>query len=60
MRLFLNLCLISIIYAPDETLFIDDTKEHIESAKCLDLQTWHLNPKTDDVTQLFEQKHLNL
>ena len=45
---------------PDETLFIDDTKEHIESAKCLDLQTWHLNPKTDDVTQLFEQKHLNL
>ena len=44
----------------DETLFIDDTKEHIESAKCLNLQTWHLNPKTDDVTQLFEQKHLNL
>ena len=44
----------------DETLFIDDTKEHIESAKCLDLQTWHLNSKTDDVTQLFEQKHLNL
>ena len=45
---------------PDETLFIDDTLEHIESAKCLNLQTWHLNPKTDDVTQLFEQKHLNL
>ncbi|MGX1025077.1 HAD family phosphatase [Flavobacterium sp. CS20] len=44
----------------DETLFIDDTKSHIETANCLNLQTWHLSPKTDDVTQLFEQKHLNL
>ncbi|RRO25113.1 HAD family hydrolase [Flavobacteriaceae bacterium 14752] len=43
-----------------ETLFIDDTKAHIETANCLDLQTWHLNPKTDDVTQLFQQKHLHL
>ena len=44
----------------DETLFVDDTKEHVESAKTLDLQTWHLNPETDDVTRLFEQKHFNL
>lgn len=45
---------------PDETLFIDDTKAHIESAKSLNLQTWHLNPEIHDVSQLFEQKHLNL
>ncbi len=43
-----------------ETLFIDDTKAHIETAKCLNLQTWHLNPQTDDVTQLFQQKHIKL
>lgn len=44
----------------DETLFIDDTREHINTANCLNLQTWHLNPETDDVVQVYEQKHLSL
>ena len=40
---------------PAETLFIDDTEEHILSAKSLGIQTWHLNPKSDDVTELFSK-----
>ena len=43
-----------------ETLFIDDTLEHINSAKTLDLQTWHLKVGQQDVVDLFKQKHLNL
>jgi putative hydrolase of the HAD superfamily len=39
----------------EETLFIDDTQEHILSAKSLGIQTWHLDPKTDDVTDLFRK-----
>jgi len=39
----------------EETLFIDDTEEHILSAKALGIQAWHLNPKTDDVTELFSK-----
>jgi len=42
-----------------ETLFIDDTLEHINSAKNLNLQTWHLKAGLEDVVDLFEQKHLN-
>ena len=42
-----------------ETLFIDDTLEHINSAKNLNLQTWHLKAGQEDVVDLFEQKHLN-
>jgi putative hydrolase of the HAD superfamily len=42
-----------------ETLFIDDTLEHINSAKNLNLQTWHLQAGQEDVVDLFEQKHLN-
>lgn len=44
----------------NETLFIDDTEAHVETANCLNLQTWLLNPELDDVSQLFEQKHLRL
>ncbi len=39
---------------PKRTLFIDDKAENIESAKKLGFKTWHLNPKTEDVTQLFD------
>ncbi|MCO6174030.1 HAD family phosphatase [Flavobacterium sp. NRK F10] len=39
---------------PKRTLFIDDKKENIESAKKLGFKTWHLNPTSEDVTQLFE------
>ncbi len=40
----------------DETLFVDDTLEHIESAKKLGLKTWHLQVGREDVVQL--DKHL--
>lgn len=40
---------------PAETLFIDDTEEHILSAKSLGIHTWHLDPKADDVSQLFSK-----
>ncbi len=38
-----------------KTLFIDDTEANIESAKNIGLQTWHLNPEKEDVTQLLEK-----
>jgi glucose-1-phosphatase len=37
---------------PKKTLFIDDTLENIEAAKKLELNTWHLNPKEEDITNL--------
>ena len=40
----------------DDTLFVDDTLEHIESAKRLGLQTWHLQVGKEDVVEL--SKHL--
>ncbi|MGV7107886.1 HAD family hydrolase [Flavobacterium sp. U410] len=40
---------------PKKTLFVDDKQENIESAKRLGFQTWHLNPETENVTQLFDQ-----
>lgn len=39
---------------PENCLFIDDTKEHIETAKKLKFKTWHLNPKNEDVIKLIE------
>jgi putative hydrolase of the HAD superfamily len=41
---------------PVETLFIDDTFEHIESAGRLGLKTWHLKAGQEDVVEL--NKHL--
>lgn len=42
-----------------ECLFIDDTKEHILSASKMGIQTWNINPKTDDITELFKvNQHL--
>ena len=37
-----------------ECLFIDDTLENIITASKLDMHVWHLNPKVDDVVNLFE------
>lgn len=37
----------------NECLFIDDTKDHIISASKLGIHTWNINPKTDDITDLF-------
>ncbi len=40
---------------PEETLFIDDTAEHIYSAKKLGLEVWNLNPEREDITTLKEK-----
>ncbi|WP_320814438.1 HAD family phosphatase [Flavobacterium sp.] len=40
---------------PKTTLFIDDTLEHIKSASSLGINTWHLNPEKEDVTQLLDK-----
>ena len=43
----------------NECLFIDDTKDHIFSASQLGIHTWNINPKIDDITDLFKvNKHL--
>ena len=38
------------------TLFIDDTQVNTQAASQLGMQTWTLNPVTEDVTQLFSIK----
>ena len=37
---------------PGETLFIDDTAGHIQSAGALSINTWHLIPGKEEITQL--------
>jgi putative hydrolase of the HAD superfamily len=37
----------------EETLFIDDTKENTDAAKALRFKVWNINPKTEDVVDLF-------
>ena len=37
---------------PDETLFIDDTKENTEASKDLRIHVWNLNPATEDIVDL--------
>lgn len=39
--------------------FIDDTQMHTDAAQKLGIQVWNLDPKTEDVTQLFH-KHPQL
>lgn len=39
----------------EETLFIDDTAEHVASAKKLGLKVWHLNPEGEDIRTLKEK-----
>lgn len=41
---------------PEETLFIDDNTDNINTAKKLGFNTWSLNPKIEDVTTLFKTK----
>lgn len=40
----------------EECLFIDDTKEHTIAASQLGINTWHLNPTTEDIVNLFKIK----
>jgi len=37
---------------PETTLFIDDTLEHIQTARSLGMKTWHLQPGAEDVVEL--------
>jgi len=39
---------------PSSCLFVDDLKENTESASKLSINTWNINPETEDVTKLFE------
>lgn len=41
---------------PNESLFIDDTKENTESAKQLGIHTWNIIPKKEDIVDLFKIK----
>ncbi len=36
----------------EETFYVDDGEQHIESAKKLGIQTWHFNPKKDSIRDL--------
>lgn len=43
----------------EECLFIDDNEDNINTANTMKFNTWHLNPETEDVINLFEtKKHL--
>lgn len=39
-----------------DCLFIDDNKDNIETANSIGITTWHIDPKTDDITTLFKVK----
>ncbi len=41
---------------PQETLFIDDTKENTDTASRLGIHTWNNDPKKEDITNLFTLK----
>ncbi len=41
---------------PDQTIFVDDTKENTKSAARLGIHTWNNDPKTEDITNLFNIK----
>ncbi len=41
---------------PEETLFIDDTKENTEAAKELGIHVWNLNPVKEDIVDLLTLK----
>ena len=37
---------------PSETLFVDDTKENIDTAAFLGIRTWHLQVGKEDIIEL--------
>ena len=41
---------------PEETLFIDDTKDNTDTAAKLGIHTWNLIPGKEDITELFTIK----
>jgi len=38
-----------------ECFFIDDTKENTDSAEKLGIKTWNINPKNEDITEIFNK-----
>ena len=40
----------------EECLFIDDNQDNINTANTLKIKTWHINPETEDVINLFNTK----
>lgn len=44
---------------PENLFFVDDTNIHIESARKLGIHVWNINPRTEDITELFN-KHPHL
>jgi len=40
----------------EDTLFVDDTKIHIQTAERLGIHTWHLQAGKEEVTDLFSNK----
>lgn len=44
---------------PQEVLFVDDTTSNTDAAKNMGIHVWNINPKTEDITQLFN-KYRNL
>jgi putative hydrolase of the HAD superfamily len=41
----------------EETLFVDDLQENTDAAKLLGIEVWNLNPKEENVTELFTKKN---
>lgn len=41
---------------PETCLFIDDNLDNINTAKSMRFNTWHINPKKEDVVNLFQIK----
>lgn len=37
---------------PEETFYVDDSKQHIDSAEKLGIKTWHFNPEEDSIRGL--------
>ena len=44
---------------PEETFFVDDTKENTITAIKLGVKSWNLNPNSEDVVDLFSRKEFN-
>lgn len=38
----------------NECLFIDDNNDNCHTAKLLGIETWHIDPKTEDISNLFK------
>ena len=45
---------------PEETIFIDDTKENTDTATELGIKTWNIDPLKEDVVELFSKKEFSV